>query len=89
MVVWFFILKNRGHNTNLFYVPKIYQKEGMETTLGAGLLYSGGERQLRQGIAVRPAREVHLLLAELEKPGTQSQFPAENWVMFPYFTDVS
>ena len=38
--------------------------------LGAGLLYGGGERQLRQGVAVRPAREVHLLLAELEKPGT-------------------
>jgi hypothetical protein len=35
--------------------------------LGAGLLYGGAERQRRQDIVVRPAREIHLLLTEMEK----------------------
>ena len=54
---------NRDYFKGLRAFAKIF-----DLPLGAGLLYGGEERQLRQGIAVRPAREIHLLLAELEKP---------------------
>ncbi|MFQ5661355.1 MAG: hypothetical protein ACE5GZ_13105 [Gammaproteobacteria bacterium] len=36
----------------------------MKLPYGAGLIYGGEERQQRQDIVVRPARELHLLLAD-------------------------
>jgi len=52
---------NRNYFKGLRAVAKVF-----DLPLGAGLLYGGAERQRRQDIVVRPAREIHLLLAEME-----------------------
>ena len=52
---------NKDYFKGLKAVAKV-----IDLPLGAGLLYGGDERQQRRNIAVRPAREIHLLLADME-----------------------
>ena len=52
---------NRDYFKGLKAFSKVF-----DLPLGAGLLYGGDDRQLRQGVFVRPAREIHRLLAKME-----------------------
>ncbi len=54
---------NRDYFKGLQAFAKVF-----DLPLGAGLLYGGEERQHRQDLIIRPARETHLLLAEKEHP---------------------
>ena len=59
---------NRDYFKGLRAFAKVF-----DLPLGAGLLYGGEERQQRQDILVRPAREIHLLLAEMENKSDLNQ----------------
>lgn len=52
---------NRDYFKGLRVFAKVF-----DLPLGAGLLYGGDERQQRQDVVVRPAREFYLLLAEMK-----------------------
>ncbi|MBL0717350.1 MAG: ATP-binding protein [Desulfosarcina sp.] len=59
---------NRDYFKGLRAFAKVF-----DLPIGAGLLYGGKERQQRQDILVRPAREIHLLLAEMENKSDLNQ----------------
>lgn len=52
---------NKDYFRGLRAISKVF-----DLPLGAGLIYGGDERQQREGVSVRPARDLHLLLADRE-----------------------